>query len=113
MRVRVLLATVALPLVLWAPLPVVSSGATASAARLSTLERKIAKARHRIGRKKGAERTLTTEIAGYSRRIGSLQGRIRTLAARQRRIEADLDAKRAELERVRSQLRAQRARLLR
>ena len=69
MRVRVLVAAVALPLVLWAILPLASSGQSSKQQELSELHSKIAKARAKIGRKKGAERTLTTEIAGYQRRI--------------------------------------------
>jgi murein DD-endopeptidase MepM/ murein hydrolase activator NlpD len=113
MRVRVLVAVVALPLVLWAILPLASSGQTSKQQELSDLQSKIAKARARIGRKKGAERTLTTEIAGYQRRIRALQGKIGTLQGRQRVIEVDLDAKRNELERLQTDLRAERARLVR
>jgi murein DD-endopeptidase MepM/ murein hydrolase activator NlpD len=113
MRVRVLLAAVALPLVLWAILPLASSGQTSKQQELSDLHSKIAKARAKIGRKKGAERTLTTEIAGYQRRIRALQGKIGTLQGRQQTIEVDLDAKRTELERLQTDLRAERARLVR
>jgi murein DD-endopeptidase MepM/ murein hydrolase activator NlpD len=113
MRVRVLLAAVALPLVLWAILPLASSGQSSKQQELSRLQSKIADARRKIGRKKGAERTLTTQIAAYQRRIRRLQGRIGTLQGRQQVIEVDLDAKRAELERLQSDLRAERARLVR
>ncbi|MBA3747630.1 MAG: peptidoglycan DD-metalloendopeptidase family protein [Solirubrobacterales bacterium] len=113
MRVRVLVAAVALPLVLWAILPLGSAGQSSKQRELSELRSKIDRARSKIGRKKGTERVLTTEIAGYSRRIGRLQGRIGTLSTRQQRIEVDLDAKRAELERLQSDLRAERARLVR
>ena len=113
MRVRVLLAAVALPLALWAILPLASSGQTSKQQELSQLQSKIAKARAKIGRKKGAERTLTTEIAGYQRRIRALQGKIGKLQGRQQVIEVDLDAKRTELERLQTDLRAERARLVR
>jgi murein DD-endopeptidase MepM/ murein hydrolase activator NlpD len=113
MRVRVLLAAVALPLALWAILPLASSGQTSKQQELSALQQKIAKARAKIGRKKGTERTLTTQIAGYQRRIRTLQGKIGTLQGRQRTIEVDLDAKRSELERLQTDLRAERARLVR
>jgi murein DD-endopeptidase MepM/ murein hydrolase activator NlpD len=113
MRVRVLVAAVALPLVLWAILPLASSGQTSKQQELSQLQQKITKARAKIGRKKGAERTLTTEIAGYQRRIRALQGKIGTLQGRQHVIEVDLDAKRTELERLQTDLRAERARLVR
>jgi murein DD-endopeptidase MepM/ murein hydrolase activator NlpD len=113
MRVRVLLAAVALPLALWAILPLGSSGQTSKQQELSELQQKIDRARKKIGRKKGAERVLSTQIAGYQRRIRRLQGRITTLAGRQTVVENDLAAKRAELEALRSELRAERARLVR
>jgi murein DD-endopeptidase MepM/ murein hydrolase activator NlpD len=113
MRVRVLLAAVALPLVLWATLPLASSGAPSKRQQLSDLESKIDRARAKIGRKKGAERTLTSDIARYQSRIRQLQGRISTLASRQDTVEADLDARRSVLDRVQANLRAERARLVR
>ena len=111
-RLGVLIACTVLPLALWALLPLVS-GAAPTASDSSKLERRIDSAREKIGRKKGAERTLTSEIRTYSRRIDRLQGRISTLGGRQDRLESDLAAKEAELERIRSDLRAERARLVR
>jgi murein DD-endopeptidase MepM/ murein hydrolase activator NlpD len=113
MRVRVLLAAVALPLALWAILPLGSAGQKTKQQQLSELQSKIDRARSKIGRKKGTERVLTTEIAGYSRRIRKLQGHITKLSSRQDVIEVDLDAKRAELERLQGELRFERARLVR
>src|SRR4051794_24152137 len=112
MRVRVLVASIALPLILWAALPLPSSGQSRQQ-ELDKLQSRIDAARQKIGRKKGAERVLSGEIAGYTRRIGRLQGRITTLSTRQQRIQADLDAKRAELEHLRTELRTERARLVR
>ncbi|MEA2157127.1 MAG: hypothetical protein QOE11_3267 [Solirubrobacteraceae bacterium] len=114
MRARILLAlaSVALPLALWATLPMSSSGQSKQQ-ELSRLHSRIDAARKKIGRKKGTERVLTTQISGYTQRIGRLQGKISTLAGRQQRIQADLDAKRAELESLRTQLRGERARLVR
>ena len=113
MRVRVLLAAVALPLALWAILPGGSAGQSSKQRELSELQAKIDRARAKIGRKKGTERVLTQEIAGYSRRIGRLQGNIARLATRQQTIEVDLDRKQTELERLQADLRAERARLVR
>jgi len=112
MRLRTLLAGVAVPLLVWALLPVFSSGApkTRSAANL---QNKIDKTRGKIGRKKGTERVLTSDIAGYSRRINRLQRKIGGLQTRQQRVQADLDAKQAELARIQRELREQRARLVR
>ena len=101
MRVRLLLTAIALPLLLWALVPMPSSGQS-KAQQLSELQSKIDKARDKIGRKRGTERALSKQIAGYNRRIGRLQGQITTLQTRQQRVQTDLDAKRAELERLRS-----------
>ncbi|CAN5192930.1 peptidoglycan DD-metalloendopeptidase family protein [soil metagenome] len=111
MRVRVLLAAVALPLVLWAVLPLPSAGQSKQE-ELKQLQQRIDRARDKIGRKKGTERVLTTQISGYNRRIRKLQGRIGVLQTRQQRVQVDLDDKRAELETLRSELRSERARLL-
>jgi murein DD-endopeptidase MepM/ murein hydrolase activator NlpD len=112
-RLLVLIACVALPIALWAVLPLGSVAATPSQGRLDRLESKIGAARDRIGRKKGAEHTLSSDIAAYTSRIDRLQGRITTLGGRQERLQADLDARRAELEKVRTRLRDERARLVR
>jgi len=112
MRVRLLLTAVALPLLLWALLPMPSSGQSKQQ-ELRELQSKIDNARAKIGRKRGTERVLSSEIAGYTRRINKLQGKITTLQTRQERIQADLDDKRAELESLRTELRGERARLVR
>ncbi|MDP8968165.1 MAG: peptidoglycan DD-metalloendopeptidase family protein [Actinomycetota bacterium] len=112
MRVRVLLAAVALPLVLWALLPLPSSGQSKQE-ELQRLQQRIDRAREKISRKKGTERVLTTQISRYNRRIRRLQGRITTLQTRQQRVQVDLDARRAELESLRGELRSERARLVR
>jgi murein DD-endopeptidase MepM/ murein hydrolase activator NlpD len=112
MRIRLLLAGAVLPLVLWAMLPTVTQGA-APGGRLRDLQSKIDTTRGKIGRRKGTERVLTSEISAYSRRIGRLQGRIGSLQGRQADAQADLDAKRAELFRIQDDLRAERRRLVR
>lgn len=112
MRVRVLLAAVAAALVLWALLPLPSSGQSKQE-ELQRLQQRIDRARGKIGRKKGTERVLTTQISRYNRRIRRLQGRIGTLQTRQGRVQVDLDDKRAELESLRGELRSERARRLR
>ncbi len=89
MRARLLLAGVVL-----AVLPWVLEPAGTPAASLSGIQQKIQTTQGLIGRKKGTERVLTTQISAYSRRIGRLQGRITTLTVRQTRLQADLDAKR-------------------
>ncbi|MDP2711700.1 MAG: peptidoglycan DD-metalloendopeptidase family protein [Solirubrobacteraceae bacterium] len=112
MRVRILLTAVALPLLLWAVLPLPSAGQSKQQ-ELQELQSKINDARSKIGKKRGTERALNAEIAGYDRRIKRLQGRITTLQVRQQRVQVDLDAKRSELESLRGDLRGERARLVR
>jgi murein DD-endopeptidase MepM/ murein hydrolase activator NlpD len=112
-RVRVLLAAVAIPLALWALLPSGSAGQVSKQQELQSLQQRIDNARAKIGRKKGTERMLGAQIAGYQRRIDKLQGKIGTLASRQQTIEVDLSKKRTELERVQGDLRRERARLVR
>ena len=51
MRARVLLATVALPLVLWALLPLPSSGQSKQE-ELDSLQNRIDRARQKIGRRR-------------------------------------------------------------
>jgi murein DD-endopeptidase MepM/ murein hydrolase activator NlpD len=112
MRLRLLLAGAALPLVLWALLPVLSQGASPSG-RLNDLEHKIESTQGKIGKKKGTERLLTTQISAYSARINRLQSKIGGLQERQATAQSDLDAKRAELSQIQSDLRSERRRLVR
>jgi murein DD-endopeptidase MepM/ murein hydrolase activator NlpD len=113
MRLRLLLAGAVLPLALWAALPVFSEGASSPSSRLHELQRRIQTTQGKIGRRKGTERLLTTQISAYSRRINRLQGRIGTLQSQQSIAQADLDAKRAELFGIQRDLRAERRRLVR
>jgi peptidoglycan DL-endopeptidase CwlO len=112
MRLRLLLAGAVLPLVLWAILPVLSQGSSPGS-RLHELQQKIQTTQGKIGRRKGTERLLTTQISGYTRRINTLQARIGKLEGQQANAQADLDAKRAELFQTQSDLRAERRRLVR
>src|SRR5437763_17062666 len=96
-RLGLLLAAALLPLVLWAALPVLSSGAS--------LGSRIEQKRRQIEQKKGRERVLSTTVQRYSQRIGALQGDITVLERRQIRIQGDLDAKLAELARIQDDLR--------
>jgi murein DD-endopeptidase MepM/ murein hydrolase activator NlpD len=112
MRLRFLLAGAVLPLLLWALLPVLSEGASPTG-RLQDLEHKIETTQGKIGRKKGTERLLTSEISAYTARINRLQGRIGSLQNRQAAAQADLDAKRAELSSIQTDLRSERRRLVR
>jgi murein DD-endopeptidase MepM/ murein hydrolase activator NlpD len=105
-RLCVLLSVVALPLLAWALLPVVSTGADSA-----SIQRRIDRDQAAIDRKKRHEGVLTTDITAYSRRIDALQANISQLQAREDRIQADLDAKRAELTRIQEQLRIERAKL--
>lgn len=113
MRLRVLLAGAVLPLALWAALPVFSQGAASPTGRLNDIQHKIRVTQGKIGKRKGTERLLTTQITAYSRRIGRLQGRIGTLQSQEANAQADLDAKRDQLFKTQRDLRAERARLVR
>jgi murein DD-endopeptidase MepM/ murein hydrolase activator NlpD len=97
-RLRVLIACVLAPALLWAILPVPSDG--------QRLQDKIDRTRDQVERKKGTERVLSSDIADFTRRISGLE-------ARESRIQADLDAKTAELVRLQDRLRDERARLTR
>jgi murein DD-endopeptidase MepM/ murein hydrolase activator NlpD len=111
MRFRVLIAAAALPLLLWAALPLASDGSPRS--RLNDVQKKIQSTQGRIGKRKGTERVLTSQISSYNARIGTLQARIGRLERRQAAVQADLDHKRAELNRLQDQLRSERRRLIR
>ncbi|MEA2382882.1 MAG: hypothetical protein QOH72_2853 [Solirubrobacteraceae bacterium] len=112
MRIRLLIAGAALPLALWAALPLQSDGA-APQNRLNDVQKKIQATQGRIGKRKGTERVLTNQIGTYTRRIGSLQARIGRLERRQAAVQADLDRKQAELGKLQSDLRSERRRLVR
>jgi peptidoglycan DL-endopeptidase CwlO len=107
-RLSLLLAVAALPLALWAVLPLGSSGQSAD-----SLQRKIDRKRDQIEWRKGRERVLTTDISAFTRKIGGLQSDITTLQTKQVRLEADLEAKRAELAQIQEDLRRERLRLAR
>jgi len=107
-RLSLLLAVAALPLALWAVLPLGSSGQS-----VDSLERKIDRKRDQIEWRKGRERVLTTDISAFTRKIGGLQSDITTLQTKQVGLEADLEAKRAELAQIQEDLRRERLRLAR
>ena len=109
MRLGVISACLLGCAVLWATLPMPSAGQSS----LPKINSKIGTLRGKIGRKKGTEHVLASDIASYTRRINHLQVRISSLGRRETIIEADLARKRAELEEIQKQLRAERARLLR
>src|SRR3954454_3977121 len=108
-RLRVLIAVAAVPLVLWGVLPLVSHGDPSPGQIQKRIDRKQAQIQYHRGR----ERLLTSDIAGFTHRIDSLQSDITRLQTRQVRIEADLNAKRAELARIQERLRQERLRLVR
>src|SRR4051794_8294522 len=116
MRLRSVLACALLPVVmcavLWLVLPL-GSQATSPQGRAASLPKKIETTRGEIGRRKGPERVLSSDIARYSARIRRLQGSIQTLQTREQRIQTDLDARRAELTSTQAKLRSERARLAR
>ena len=57
---------------------------------MGDIQKKIRVTQGKIGKRKGTERLLTTQISAYSQRIGRLQGRIGTLQSQQSTAQADL-----------------------
>jgi murein DD-endopeptidase MepM/ murein hydrolase activator NlpD len=108
-RLGVLIAVAAVPLLLWGVLPLVSHGDPSP----GQIQKKIDRKERQLLYHRGRERVLTSDIAGYTRQINSLQSDITRLQTRQVRIEADLSAKRAELARTQERLRQERLRLVR
>src|SRR3954451_459925 len=96
MRIRLLIAGAALPLVLWAALPLQSDGASPQR-RLHDVQKKIQATQGRIGRRKGTEHVLTSQISTYNQRIGSLQARIGRLERRPAAVPADPQRKQGQL----------------
>ena len=88
-------------------LPLVSSG------QQKNLGSKIERKKDQIAWRKGRERVLSSDVAGFTRRINALQGDITVLQTKQVRLQASLDRKRAELARIQEDLRRERLRLAR
>ena len=112
MRLRTFAAGVALPLAVWGASPLVAD-AGRPGARAASLHNKIQQVQGKIGAKKGTERVLSTEIAGYSARIDRLQARSRDCARASRASRTRSTRNRAELAQIQADLRAERARLVR
>lgn len=108
-RIRLLLLVVALPLVLWAALPLVS--AAGPRASISSLQSRIDAKRQRLAQVHGHAHVLTSDISALSHRIDGLQGTVDTLQHREDAIQADLDVKQRQLAATQTQLRAARSQL--
>jgi len=106
-RLRLFIGVALFPLALFACVPLVSSGAP------KNLDSKIEQKKDQIAWRKGRERVLATDVAGYTRRINDLQGDITVLQTKQVRLQASLDRKRAELAGIQEDLRRERLRLAR
>jgi peptidoglycan DL-endopeptidase CwlO len=107
-RLALLLVGAALPLALWAVLPLLSGADTPG-----QIQNKIESKQTQIEQRKGRERVLTSDISAVTHRIGSLQADITGLQTKQVRLQADLDAKRAELAEIQEDLRRERLKLAR
>jgi len=107
-RLGLLLLVAALPLALWAALPMFSGAQSAS-----SIQNKIDAKKRQIESHKGRERVLTSDIGAATHKINSLQGDISQLQTKQVRLQSDLDAKRAELAQIQADLRRERLRLAR
>jgi murein DD-endopeptidase MepM/ murein hydrolase activator NlpD len=112
MRARVAIVALLVPLVLWGLLPMLSEGATPTG-KLGRIQHDIQTTQGKIGRRKGTERLLTTQISAYTSKIDRLQGSIGKLEHRQQVAQADLTAKKNELFKIQDDLRTQRRRLVR
>jgi murein DD-endopeptidase MepM/ murein hydrolase activator NlpD len=112
MRLRLLLTGAVLPLLLWGPFALPSQGASPQE-RADKVERRIQAVKRKLGRKRGAERVLSGDIAAYTTRITRLQRRISVLQTRRVRVEAKLAREEAQLARIQYLLRKERARLAR
>jgi murein DD-endopeptidase MepM/ murein hydrolase activator NlpD len=106
-RLRLFIGVALLPLALFALLPLVSSG------QQKHLGSKIERKKDQIAWRKGRERVLSSDVAGFTRKINALQSDITVLQTRQVRLQASLDRKRAELARIQEDLRRERLRLAR
>lgn len=111
MRLRILLACLLVPLLVWAALPLVSSADRQ--ADLNRIRGQIERKQQRLDQVRGRARVLTTDISAYTRRINDLQGTIDALQRRQDVLQSQLDEKRRELAATQEELRAVRARLTR
>lgn len=98
-RARVAIVAALFPLVLWAALPLVSSGSTAD------------QVQSEVNGISSREQALKGAIGGLDNRIAGVQGSLDNLDSRIAPIQRDLDAKRAELLRIRGEARAARKRL--
>jgi len=112
-RVRLLLSLCALTFLVWAVLPLGSSGAPTSRQKLEDVQRQIEATQGKIGKRKGTERVLSSDIARWTARIRRLQGRIGTLQSRQAVVQSSLASAQGDLDRTQKELRFQRARQVR
>ena len=108
MRLRVLLVGVVAISALSAIEPVGSP-----ATSLTDVQKKIQSTQGKLGKKKGTERLLTSQITTYNRQIGRLQSQITTLRTQQTRLAAALQRKQTLLSQTQSSLRTERANLIR
>jgi murein DD-endopeptidase MepM/ murein hydrolase activator NlpD len=108
-RIRLLLLVLALPLVLWAALPLVSSAGPR--ATVSSLQHRIDAKQRQLAHVHGHARVLTTDISALTQRIDALQGTVSTLQHREDAIQSDLEVKQHALARTQDELRVVRARL--
>lgn len=99
----------ALPVVLWAALPLASDAAPDP----GELQQRIDRTRDAVNRRHARERVLTSDIASYTERISALQDQITTVASRRANLQRDLDEAQSQLRGIRVRLLTQRARLSR
>ncbi|MBO9534915.1 MAG: peptidoglycan DD-metalloendopeptidase family protein [Solirubrobacteraceae bacterium] len=108
-RLTIIAGLVGTCLLLWGSLPLMSSAAPSA----EELAKKIQKTQGKVEFRKGKEKVLTRDIAGYSSKISALQSRLNKLQSRENTLNGDLEAKRAALGKTQGELRSERARLAR
>lgn len=111
MRLRILLATLLLPIAVWIALPLVSSADPQG--DIDRIQGRIDAKKGQLDRVRGRAQILTSDISAFTNRIDALQADVDRLQRRQDAIQTTLDEKRLELVRTQEELRVVRARLAR
>ena len=110
-RLGLLFAVAMVPLVLWASLPVLSDGAPRS--RAARWARRSTRSAGRSSRRRAASACSRPPSSATAARSGRCSPTSPCCSASRSAIQADLDAKRAELARIQEELRQERIRLAR
>lgn len=83
----------------------------ASQSQLNSLNQKIGSKQSQLGKTKGREKVLVSEVAKYTDKINGLQGKINPLQSRWNVLQADFQKSKTVLNQTQSELRQETARL--